>query len=182
MKSLIGLFLFLALSNQCLAQEFTYSQTGLSPDYIVIERDSATALFLYNNCMRWIEETFDNPEKMIIEKEKGEHIKLSGFFKEFTSYEYQENNIKKFDARYTIDLHFKEGQLKFEPVEFEALGSGQDVPMIGLHSTKNDLYKENGEVVDMYSNIPDDVAKVFNHFLNDLRDYEFADMNNGDKW
>jgi len=182
MKSIFGLLLLAVLSLQASAQKtFTYSQTGLSPDYVIIERDSASADFLYGNCMRWINETFENPEKMIKEKVKGRQIKLSGFFKEFTSYEYQEK-ILKFDARYTIEISFKEGRLRFEPVDFEALGSGQEVPMIGLHSTKNDLYHENGEVVDMYSNIPADVAKVFNHFLNDLRAYEFEDLSDDDDW
>ena len=182
MKSILGLFLFFAISLQSFGQEeFTYSQTGLSPEYIIIERDSATKMFLYENCIRWIEDTFLNPDKMIIMNREGEKIRIQGFWKEFTDYEYQ-GDFQKYDARYTIEIAFKDGRLKFEPLKFEALAMGQEVPMIGLRSTTNEFYKENGEVHEMYAKVPGDIEKIFNHFLNDLRNYEFEDLMKKDDW
>jgi hypothetical protein len=169
--ALLALFVFLNAYSQ---KKFEYNKDGLNVKYLVIEIDSLNASEIYLNTIDWIKETYKNPDEVIKAKFENEKIRFDGF---------QENGMSTnmfglstpFDIRYSIEISFKDGRFKFEPINLESYQKSSQYIPGGWNSmplnTSSWIYKKNGKIQGSFKNYPEQIERIFNNLKSSLEIY-----------
>lgn len=166
---LLSISLFLSVITLYGQDRFEFSSTGLFPDYIVVELDTLSPSELYEICIRWIKETYTSPDEVIQMKIENEQIRFQGFKKSATHMNAITTSTS-LDAKYTIEISFKDGKFKFDPVDLSLYHQGSKITWIGINFAKP-IFKGNGEVRGMYRPIPEDIANMFTSLMRDFAKY-----------
>lgn len=164
---------FLSLSSYC-QTSFNFDANGLNPKYIVIEIDSLNSSELYNKTINWIKETYKNPDEVIKAKFENEKVRFNGFQKSAMSTKML--GIPTFtDVRYSIEISFKDGKFKFEPISLEKYTTSSQYVVGGWSSVTLDIgsgiYKNNGKIKGIFQNYPIEIADIFNNLKSSLEIY-----------
>lgn len=120
MKKIITLFAIIT-SFIASAQYYKVTPSGLrdnseQKDFLVLEFPAKSKADLYNASLKYVHQTFKNPEHVIKSNLKDESLR-------FVSY--KPNGMKvnnsgakiQVDIKYTIQLEFKDGKIKYEIVD-----------------------------------------------------------------
>ena len=84
---------------------------------IVIEKEG-TAAELHKLAVSWVNETYKSAEDVIKGNNEGEYLKINGF--EPGLFQINVLGMPNFyDARYTIEMRFRDGRFKFDLLELE---------------------------------------------------------------
>tara|TARA_R110000765_G_scaffold66328_1_gene128348 strand:- start:111 stop:599 length:489 start_codon:yes stop_codon:yes gene_type:complete len=111
MKKIVYLLLLIC-STSVSAQKFEFTVDGFT-DYIVEEFPSKSQLELYNLSKMWVMDTYKNPDEVLKADFEGERIRIFGGDYSYT---------------YQIEIAFKDGRVKFDPISLEK-GSSLRIPI-----------------------------------------------------
>lgn len=166
-------FVFLFVSTVMNAQNFDYDENGLYPKYVVTELDKLDKQQLFGKTINWVKETYVNPDEVIKTTIDNEKIRITG---SKSSYICQKalGFSHCFDVRYTIEVSFKEGKYKFEPLQLEVFQtstnySGSGWQNIDLNS--GEMYFRRGKARNISKDFVVKIPKLFNVINKELKLY-----------
>jgi len=160
MTPLKGLLILavLAVSVLSFGQSYVVTPNGLrdSSDiekpYLVILCEGKTAKELFDNAIKYIQQTYKNPQEVIKGQIEAEYLSFDTYCSECISFKRGALN-PKFNATYRTELSFKDGKVKYEisNLEMESDGNrllftGNFVSM-GIYDQKGGLRQEHGKIV-----------------------------------
>ncbi|WP_242156862.1 DUF4468 domain-containing protein [Aestuariivivens sediminis] len=145
--------------------------------YKLVKIDGLSQGQLYNGTTEWIEKTIISPDEVIKKSLDIEKVRFQGIKEDlfevaavFGSY--------FFDGRYTIEVTFKDGEYKFEPISLERYihsdlrdlrFKGRWLP-ISLDNPDY-LYNRKGKLRKHSRNLPEAINGLFNSLNRDLKAY-----------
>lgn len=150
MKKIL-LIVLISLSTLTFAQKISVTPNGLrnSADlektFVVIPAEGKTAKQLYDDAVKYINKTYKSADDVIKGKTDGEYLKFITFAPSFITLK---NGFTKvpFNAKYTIELNFKDGKVKYEIIELEIYNDSK----YNLNFTGSGIsffiYNKNGEL------------------------------------
>jgi hypothetical protein len=174
MKSLIITFCsFLIIAQLSAQSEFNYDIDGLTPEYLVRDIDSLSQEELYERCLNWVMETYVKPDEVISMKMENEKFRFQGYRKSIHTHSGFVTNV--LDAEYIVDVSFREGKFKFEPLSIKLFMSNselthQELTWLTLQSGKG-MYKGNGNIANRFQGVPDGISGLFNALLENMTEY-----------
>lgn len=186
MKKLILLSLVLLISICLNAQEFEVTPDGMKDkintenDYLVIEAPNKSAQELYQNALKYIHQTYKNPEEVLKGQIENEYLKFETHAPQFLMV--KNSGVKLLvSANYTTELRFKDGKVKYDlPVlEMTADNGGYPVTFQGSIWNGYPIYKKNGQLI--REDAKTTIENYFNTQVSMLSDV-FLDKNTEDEW
>lgn len=128
MKKVI-FFLFMVISNISFGQLLIVTPYGLkdandnNKPYVVIMQKDKSAKQLYFESINFINKYYKSANDVIKGKIEGEYLKFITYAPSFTT---MKNVLARpsLDAKYTTELSFKDGKIKYEIIELEILVQG----------------------------------------------------------
>lgn len=185
MKKLLLLTAILC-SNLILAQEnFSYNEEGLTPEYIVLEKESMTQEQLYTKAINWIKETYKNPDKVIKAQIENEKVRFEGVEMDLICRSAL-GTSHCFNATYTIEIEFREGKSKFTPTNltYRIPRSQYNAEMIEDVSflSGEKYYKRNGKLKGVTKSLPEAVEKHFSTLYSSYYNYINESSSEKEEW
>lgn len=167
MKSIyIFMLAIFAVLPSAAQDKFTFNKEGLT-DFIVVPQDGKTAAQLYADAMKWIKENYTNPDEVIKTTIENDMIRIQGYKDSFYC-------VSNFAARacsnaiYTIEIEFKDGKFRFNPISLELTNSaGRSTLDLGNGSA---YYDKSGKLRKNFEDFPGIVEGLFNGLASSLTD------------
>lgn len=159
MKSIISLLL-LILSISGFSQDslFTVTKEGIT-DYIVTTCETKTQSDIYKKTIEWISLTFKNSKEVIQSQIENDMIRIEGFTESFNGTS---------NASYLIEISFKEGKYKFNPVKFTIING---INKFDFFSTFSSYFKSDGTVKERLKVTVSGVENLINSLNTKLKQY-----------
>lgn len=150
--------------------KFIYDQKGLNPKYVVVEIDSLEQNEIFTKTINWIKETYKNPDEVIKTTIDNEKIRIEGY--DVNSFSYKSMGDFSVDVLYTIEISFKNGRYKFQPIElkskFQPSGCYQPGEYFKINlSDGSEYYKNNGKLK-CSNNLPSSISNLLNSLNENL--------------
>ncbi|WP_445454064.1 hypothetical protein [Flavobacterium sp. 25HG05S-40] len=160
MKKLLFL---LMLSSSIYAQD-KFEWSNKITDYVTADVNG-TAPQIYPKAVNWIKENYVNPNEVIKMTIENEKIRLQGFKKDFNCF-----GGACADGTYTIEISFKDGKYKFDPIDLKLSNSAGsfDFP---LNTDLQIYYNKKGELRKGSKEALDNVVGLFNGLNESLKNY-----------
>lgn len=160
---------------------FVYDyENGLRPKFLVNTIDSLNQKSLFKKSINWIKETYKNPDEVINTTIENEKIRFTGVKANYFCL------YGCMDVRYTIELSFKDGRYKFEPISFEKYLSQSGWETLDLNHGSDRYYNKKGELPKKYNyrKIPYYVTSLFLELNLSLNNYlsNNQSVKDNDKW
>ena len=160
------LLMLLITASMTAQQNFEYKKEGLT-DYVVTEV-KGTAPELYSKAINWIKENYKNPDEVIKMTIDNEKIRFEGFQSKLNCM-----GSVCADGLYIIEVSFKEGKYKFDPISLNLKNSAGsfEVPLNDFsiyYDKKGDLKKSSKEGLD-------NTIQLFNRLNESLKNYIYED-------
>lgn len=115
---------------------------GVEP--IVVEIEGMSASELYKNSIKWVQETYKNPDEVLKANIENEKIRIDGFA--FNAWWFKSIGVRlSLDMEYTVSIDFKDGRYRFEFTIGQFWGDGQKVLYDYTH-----FFNKKGEVKNTY--------------------------------
>ncbi len=158
----IAMFLAVSLSTAIAQEQFVFNKDGMSPEYMVVNVDSLNASELYDRTIKWIKQTYVNPDESINTTIENEMVRFTGV----------ESPCLKttimgmpfyYSARYSASISFKDNKYKFElkSLEVKSLASGAyQQGYIDLLAVSSDYFKKNGKPRKNFAHHPAELAAM----------------------
>jgi hypothetical protein len=179
-------FLLLALilfSFSTFAQKLQVTPNGLrnsedsEKSFVIIPVEGKTAKQLYDESVKYINKNYKSAEDVIKGKIEGEYLKFVTYAPKFILLK---NGFVKvpFDAKYTIELNFKDGKAKYEISELEMNSDGGYLSFTGsgisyfIYNKKGELKREDAK---------NNIEEYFNRNLSSLANF-LKGKTMEDKW
>ncbi len=136
MKKIIYTLLMTAsFTNLCFSQDSLFKVTGEGiTDYIVTTCETKTQSEIYKKTIEWISFTFKNSNEVIQSQIENDMIRIEGFTESFNGTS---------NAKYIIEISFKEGKYKFDPIKFTIING---INKYDFFLTFSSYYKSDGTV------------------------------------
>lgn len=166
LKKIALLFTLLTYLSTYSQEKFNFDNNGLN-DYLVLNFKNKTKSELYSKTINWIKETFKKPNEVINSKIENEKIFIEGI----SPSTLRIGGGSSMNAKYRIEIAFKEGKLKFNPTRLEYYTKEYGWNEIYINENAKRYYKKNGKVRGLYSNLITDIPNVFNNLSKDLENY-----------
>lgn len=132
MKKLI-LFFLIGLSSLTYAQKLSVTPNGLrdasdtEKSFVIINVEGKTAKQLYDNALKYVNKNYKNPEEVIKGKIENEYLKFITYASDVCIVK---NMIKiSYAVKYTTELSFKDGKIKYEIIELNMYNPENNVPL-----------------------------------------------------
>jgi hypothetical protein len=178
MKKLIVLIFILNTIHGFSQDKFKYGEKGLLPEYLVNELKSKSKEELFKQTKKWVIETFKNPDEVLKATIENEMIRIEGYKENLVSI----NSLgmkTTYPGTYTIEIEFKEGKFKFEPISLQYISQGnRDIP---LHDGSW-AFKNNGKVRGVWKDYPSAIESIFQELNDDLLSFLKSNDNEKDDW
>ena len=165
-KKQLFLLSFLLLNCIGYSQEYQVTPSGLrnksniENTYLVIEIPNKKATELYQNAIKYINENYKNPSRVIKGKTENEYLRFETYVPQFTKVN---NSGAKLDVsmRYTTELRFKEEKVKYEITELSitADDGGYNVEFKGSIWTCYPIYNKKDKL-----RLPETKAEIEDYF------------------
>lgn len=185
MKNIL-FFVAVVFSLQSFAQKYVVTQYGLrsSSDslktYLVLDIKGKSAIRLYNNAYKYINESYKNPESTIKGQIQGEYLKFETFAPDFIHY--NNSGVKiPIQANYTTELSFKDEKVKYEisSLDMIAINGSFRVLFSGGLFEGYIVYKKNGKLFKADAKV--DIEDYFQLGLNNLIEF-LEEKNESNEW
>lgn len=190
--NLFKFFLLLAIPISSSSQElFTQSEIiineGLKTrqgtylkmsDYVIIYSD-ATPKDLNNKTVLWFNEVFKGDGNIILDNERGKFLRIQGSTEELLKTHTVITLTEGYQGyRYVIDIRFKYGRLKFEPVSLKTFTKDESLSN-GWYERGflNKIFNADGEELAEGKNDIKTQLKFFNDLAISLNEYLNDDLN-----
>jgi len=190
--NLFKFFLLLAIPISSSSQElFTQSEIiineGLKTrqgtylkmsDYVIIYSD-ATPKDLNNKTVLWFNEVFKGDGNIILDNERGKFLRIQGATEELLKTHKVITLTEGYQGyRYVIDIRFKYGRLKFEPVSLKTFTKDESLSN-GWYERGflNKIFNADGEELAEGKNDIKTQLKFFNDLAISLNEYLNDDLN-----
>jgi|GEM_PF-2578204 len=190
--NLFKFFLLLAIPISSSSQElFTQSEIiineGLKTrqgtylkmsDYVIIYSD-ATPKDLNNKTVLWFNEVFKGDGNIILDNERGKFLRIQGSTEELLKTHKVITLTEGYQGyRYVIDIRFKYGRLKFEPVSLKTFTKDESLSN-GWYERGflNKIFNADGEELAEGKNDIKIQLKFFNDLAISLNEYLNDDLN-----
>jgi len=190
--NLFKFFLLLAIPISSSSQElFTQSEIiineGLKTrqgtylkmsDYVIIYSD-ATPKDLNNKTVLWFNEVFKGDGNIILDNERGKFLRIQGSTEELLKTHKVITLTEGYQSyRYVIDIRFKYGRLKFEPVSLKTFTKDESLSN-GWYERGflNKIFNADGEELAEGKNDIKTQLKFFNDLAISLNEYLNDDLN-----
>jgi hypothetical protein len=145
-------------------------------DFIVVPVENTTQAELYKKTLDWINMAYKSPDDVIKGKIENDYIRLEGSSPSLVAF----NPMGKFTylTRYQIEVSFKDGKYKFDPMRVEyyipanqyGTGGWKDLVI----SNGAEYYNKKGELKKNFKYIPD-IATYFSALNEELKAYLSGD-------
>ena len=163
-------FCFCFYSN---SQTFEVTPNGLKDSknieksYVVVTKEGKSAKELYDNSLKYINKAYKNPEEVIKGKIDGEFLKFNTYVPGFTIVDNLGTSLA-INAKYTVELSFKDGRVKYEVVELtmSATNGGYIIIFSGSPFDGYPIFNKKGEL--KREEIKQDIENHFNSVVKDL--------------
>ena len=190
--NLFKFFLLLAIPISSSSQElFTQSEIiineGLKTrqgtylkmsDYVIIYSD-ATPKDLNNKTVLWFNEVFKGDGNIILDNERGKFLRIQGSTEELLKTHKVITLTEGYQGyRYVVDIRFKYGRLKFEPVSLKTFTKDESLSN-GWYERGflNKIFNADGEELAEGKNDIKTQLKFFNDLAISLNEYLNDDLN-----
>ena len=175
MKNIVTFLLLLSITLTYSQEEsFKYDINGLQPLHLISKIDSLNQKQLFNKTINWIKETYKNPNEVIKAKIENKKIRFNGSAGYYLSTRYLGMN-KPYLTRYTIEISFKDGRYKFNPINLEYYQEASQYVSGGWmsvsFSSDSGFYKKKGKIRKMFRNFPKEISTLFNGLESSLKVY-----------
>lgn len=108
----IALFISLLSNGQ---EKFTYSEKGLTPEYLVGEIENKTQKEIYTKSLNWVKENYKNPDKVLKTTIENEKIRFEGVDMDLMCHSAL-GSTTCYNTTYVVEIDFREGKYKFTPL------------------------------------------------------------------
>lgn len=155
-------------------------------DVTVIEAPSKSQEELYNLSINWLNETYKNPDEVLKGKIEGEYIRWTGIAPSLVCENILLTPVCR-NLRYTIEIRFKEGRVRWEFTNLELYydasqySAGGWYPWLGKFRVVNHKGKTNSNNAASARNY----RSYMNNLANSFRDYllkENSENGTDDDW
>lgn len=138
-------------------QTFQYSQQGIN-DFVITKMDSVSKKELYTRTIRWIQETYRNPDEVMTMKIENEKVRIDAVAPQLL----QVRGLAE-DLNYIVEISFKDYKYKFEIVSL-------------LYQNSTDYkripnFKTDKKMVKNFGTTPLDIERYFNGLNESLKAY-----------
>ena len=183
MKKIIILTL-IAFTLNINAQKWNVQPNGLrdavdiTKTFVVITIENKAAKQLYEETLKYINKNYKNAKEVIKGNIENEYLKFVSYDPKFTELKVGWNKIP-WNTKYTVELNFKDGKVKYEIIELEIYNDGNYPLSFQGSGMSFYIYKKNGELKmpDAKTNIED----YFNNKTKSLSDFLQGKITE-DKW
>lgn len=165
MKKIILMFL---VTSFAFAQEkFEFKKEGLT-DYVVTNVNG-TAAELFSKTVNWIKENYKNPNEVIKMTIENEKLRFQGLKEDFYCVK-GGGSVMCSNAIYTIEVSFKDGKYRFDPIELVLRtknGASSDINL-------NDFsvyFEKDGSINKRTKDVPGYFENLFNGLNESLKNY-----------
>lgn len=171
----LALLLFLIAGSINAQENYVFNETGLSPKETIVEFPGINQKDLYAKAMRFVKETYRSPEDVIVTTVENEMIRFTGA--DSDAFCFKALSIKNCTAAiYTVQLDFKDGKMKYMPVEIyyntdSSRYSSGGRQFINLENGEEKLYRRNGKPRNMFEDLVQAIGEVFNLNEAALKDF-----------
>lgn len=115
----------LIIVNKSLPAQFEYDTEGLKPQYIVVDISGKTQGELFVLTQNWIKESFNRPDQVVMTAIDTSMVRFEGIKPDALCYLNSFGKLVCYDAKFIIEISFKAGKYRLEPlslIELEAAG------------------------------------------------------------
>jgi len=174
MKNLVIVSLFISSLAFAQVPKLELTPKGIEP--AVINVDLVTAADIYARTIQWLENNFENPDKVIVANLEGKEISIKAVEPKV----WTPNRIGKntnYDIAYTLKIEFKDGRYKvsYNLGNFEKNGTR-------LATSYKDLFKKfDGSVRYSFEDAVTGIEDKLNKRTESLYNYIMG-VDNGDEW
>jgi hypothetical protein len=131
------------------------SPIGVEP--IIVLADSIKASDLYNKSLKWVLETYKNPDKVLKAKIENEKIRIDGYTQ--NAWWYTSMGVRQsYNMEYSIEISFKDGKYRFEFIIGQFYIDNGQKAMFNYGS----FYKKTGEIKSSYSDAVPSLEETMN--------------------
>jgi len=166
--------LMLSLTITSDESKFTYDINGMNVEYLVMTIDSTSQQQNFKKSINWIKETYKNPEEVIKTTIDEKKIRFEGSEQNLICIKSLGLNTC-YNARYTIEVEFKENKYKFTPLSLSYRVPGSQYgPARTIQIDFKDgsmYYKKNKTIRTLYQSVPSSIENLFNSLNNSLNEY-----------
>lgn len=177
-NTLITLVLFSSTVLFSQSTVFVFNQDGFT-DFVVTEIPDLKADDIYIKTIKWIKETYKNPDEVIKMTIVNEKLRFEGVRENALCIKAMGNVCSS--ARYVIEVSFKDGRYKFDPISisfFNQMGNGYNVPM----NETGKVYYKNGKILKGSEEVPEMFESLFNGLNESLKNYFLGTNTQKDDW
>lgn len=157
--------------------EFKFSKEGFT-DYVVTEVSGKTQSELYKKAIDWVAVTYKNPKEVIKAQIENDYIRIQGATSTMVVFSIM-GSKSYYDARYQVEISFKDGKYKFDLIEIEYYTPASKYGAGGwsylVLSPLDYMYNKKGELKGNFKLIPDNVINHFNALNKDLESFLKSD-------
>lgn len=158
--------------------EFKFTKDGFT-DYVIGAVDGKTSSELYKKALDWVSVTYKNPKEVIKAQIENDYIRIEGAKSKMLC-------VKSLgmtscnDARYQIEISFKDGKYKFDLIKLEQYIAPSQYTTIsgwlevGLANTSV-YFKENGDLKNIFKLMPPAIETEFNELNQSLKEFLKSD-------
>ena len=156
-------------------EEFVYNENGLNPKYLVVDIGDKDKSEIFNETINWIKETYKNPDDVIKTTIDNKKVRFEGMHSTKNICVKIFGKTTCYYALYTIEIEFKDGKYKFQPLSLKyrvpiSKYNTSGVNPINL-SDGSGYYNRKGELRKSYDTQPSAVEDLFNSLNSDLKIY-----------
>jgi hypothetical protein len=160
MKSII-LISLMTMSISGFSQDVSFKVTSESiTDFLITPCENKTQIEIYKKTIEWISITFKNSKQVIQSQIENDMIRIEGFTESF--------NGGPSSAVYLIEISFKEGKYKFDPLEFTIINGVNKFKFFPNFAT---YFKSDGSVKERLKDTVSGVEDTFNVLNLSLKEY-----------
>ncbi len=157
--------------------EFKFTKDGMT-DFVVGKVEGKTAQELFKKTLDWVAITYKNPKEVIKAQIDNDYIRIEGSKSNMIcSKSLGITNCS--DARYQVEISFKDGRYKFDVISLEQYTPVSKYTSPGWSSVPlvntSVYYKENGEIRSLFKLVPSAVETTFNSLNMSLLDFLMSD-------
>lgn len=152
MKNLI-LFIAITFCTYSFGQKYVVTPKGLrnstdtAKSFVTIEIIGMDAFQLYDSAIKYFSENYKNPNEAIKARTIGEYLKIETIVPDFIKY-YDAGVYVPIEAKYTTELRFKDGKVRYEITSLEMKGISNGYPVIFAGGVLDGyiIYRNNGKL------------------------------------
>ena len=167
------------------SQKLTVTSEGLKnseeieKNYVVIQMDGKTSKELYENAVKYVNKNYKNPTEAIKSTIENEYLKFETYAPNIIIVK---NMIQiPYAIKFTTELSFKEGKIKYEILEINMFNPVNKVPLYFSGSGFSDFVIFNKKGVLKRESTKNEIENYFNSQIISIKE-SLTEVKKEDKW